>query len=67
MKKTTSAANPDAYAAALDGWRRKCVEALRAAVRSVSTLEEVMKWGHLVYGAESCRIHHLPRTLLREG
>ena len=32
MKKTTPAANPDAYVAALDGWRRERVEALRATV-----------------------------------
>jgi hypothetical protein len=49
MKKMTPAANPDAYVAALRGWRRECVEALRAAVRSVPALEEVVKWGHLVY------------------
>lgn len=49
MKKMTAAASPDAYVSALKGWRRECVEALRAAVRSVSALEEVVKWGHLVY------------------
>ena len=49
MKKITPAASPDAYVAALSGWRRECVESLRAAVRSVSALEEVVKWGHLVY------------------
>lgn len=43
------AANPDAYVNALRGWRRACVESLRAAVRSASVLEEVVKWGHLVY------------------
>lgn len=49
MKKTTPAANPDAYVAALRGWRREYVEALRTTVRSASPLEEVIKWGHLVY------------------
>jgi len=49
MKKMTPAASPDAYVSALKGWRREGVEALRAAVRSVSALEEVVKWGHLVY------------------
>jgi hypothetical protein len=49
MKKSVPAANPDAYVASLDGWRRACVEGLRAAVRSAATLEEVVKWGHLVY------------------
>jgi hypothetical protein len=49
MQKTKPAASPDAYVAALDGWRRKHVEALRAAVRASAALEEVVKWGHLVY------------------
>jgi hypothetical protein len=49
MKKVTPAADPDAYVAALDGWRRACVQELRAAVRDASTIEEVVKWGHLVY------------------
>lgn len=49
MKKMIPAANPDAYVAALDGWRRVCVEELRAAVRGAAALEEVVKWGHLVY------------------
>ena len=49
MKKMTPAANPDAYVAALDGWRRDCVTALRASVRDAARLEEVVKWGHLVY------------------
>jgi hypothetical protein len=49
MKKMTPAANPAAYVAALNGWRRDCVEALRMSVRSASALQEVVKWGHLVY------------------
>ena len=49
MKKMSPAANPDAYVAALKGWRRECVVALRKSVRSASSLEEVVKWGHLVY------------------
>jgi hypothetical protein len=49
MQKSIPAANPDAYVAALSGWRRECVEALRAAVRGAASLEEVVKWGHLVY------------------
>lgn len=44
-----AAATPDAYVAGLDGWRRERVEALRAAVRTVDGLDEVIKWGHLVY------------------
>jgi len=52
MKKMTPAASPDAYVEALDGWRRKIVEALRSTVRAASALEEVVKWGHLVYLAD---------------
>ena len=52
MKKTPPAADPTAYMNALDGWRRECVESLRAAVLSASPLEEVIKWGHLVYFAD---------------
>ncbi|HYC98417.1 DUF1801 domain-containing protein [Brevundimonas sp.] len=49
MQTGPAAANPDAYVAGLDGWRRDRVEALRAAVRAVGGLTEVIKWGHLVY------------------
>ena len=59
MKKSTPAASPDAYVAALDGWRRRCVEGLRAAVRGEPDLEEVVKWGHLVY------FDHGPVLLIR--
>ena len=50
-KKTTPVASSDAYVGALRGWRRECVETLRAAVRSAATLDETIKWGHLVYFA----------------
>lgn len=49
MRKTAPAADPDAYVNALTGWRRDCVEMLRAAVCKVAKLEETIKWGHLVY------------------
>jgi hypothetical protein len=49
MKRSAPAASPDAYVAALTGWRRACVEELRTAVRRAARLEEVVKWGHLVY------------------
>src|SRR4030095_5805201 len=49
MQKEKPAASPDAYVAALVGWRRERVEALRATVRASAVLEEVVKWGHLVY------------------
>ncbi|HEX7374651.1 MAG TPA: DUF1801 domain-containing protein [Steroidobacteraceae bacterium] len=49
MRKQPPAADPDAYVAALKGWQRECVTGLRAVVRSAAKLEEVVKWGHLVY------------------
>jgi hypothetical protein len=49
MQKIVPAANPDAYVAALNGWRHDCVAALRASVLGAAKLEEVVKWGHLVY------------------
>ena len=49
MERGPTAADPDAYVAGLDGWRRDRVEALRAAVLAVDDLTEVIKWGHLVY------------------
>lgn len=49
MKKSPAAASPDAYLAALDGWHRPLVESLRRATLAAGTLEERIKWGHLVY------------------
>jgi hypothetical protein len=49
MRKETPAADPDAYIAALTGWRRECVEEMRATVRAAAAIEEKIKWGHLVY------------------
>jgi hypothetical protein len=49
MKKSVPASSPDAYVAALTGWRRTCVEELRSAVRAAARLEEVIKWGNVVY------------------
>lgn len=49
MKKTIPAENPDAYVAALSGWHKALVEKLRVHVLSAEKLEEVIKWGHLVY------------------
>ena len=49
MKKSVAAENPDAYVAALDGWRRECVVTLRKEVRASAKLDEVIKWAHLVY------------------
>lgn len=49
MKKAAPAATPDAYVAALSGWQRAVVEKLRDAVLGGAALDEVIKWGHLVY------------------
>jgi hypothetical protein len=49
MKKSIPAASPDAYVDALCGWRRVVVQRLRAAVVASANLDEVIKWGHLVY------------------
>jgi hypothetical protein len=51
MQKSTPAANPDEYVAGLSGWRRACVEELRANVRAARGLDEAVKWGHLVYSS----------------
>ncbi len=52
MKRAAPAASPDAYVAALRGWRRTLVDRLRAAAVSVPGLDEVVKWGNLVYLAD---------------
>jgi hypothetical protein len=53
MKKSTPAADPDAYVAALTGWQLPTVKALRKATLAASArLVEVIKWGHIVFYAE---------------
>lgn len=49
MKKQKPAADPDAYVKALRGWKKECVTSLRAAVKKTPGLDEVIKWGHIVY------------------
>jgi hypothetical protein len=49
MKKSIAAESPDAYLASLGGWRRLYAEALRSTVVNAAPLQEVIKWGHLVY------------------
>jgi hypothetical protein len=49
MKRSIPAASPDAYVASLNGWQRSCVEHLRSTVRGNPGLDEIIKWGHLVY------------------
>lgn len=49
MKKVIPAANPAAYVAALDGWRKTLITRLRTQVRAAADFEEIIKWGHIVY------------------
>jgi hypothetical protein len=49
MKKTTPANSPDAYVNSLYGWKKEHAENLKDFVLSVGGLDEVIKWGHLVY------------------
>lgn len=49
MKKSTPASSPAAYVSALSGWQRVTVERLRAVILTFAGLDEVIKWGHLVY------------------
>jgi hypothetical protein len=49
MKKSIPAASPDAYVDGLSAWQRVTVRRLRAAVVANPDLDEVIKWGHLVY------------------
>ena len=51
MKKSTPAASPDAYVAALGGWHKSLVEDLRRSTLAAGGLDERIKWGHLVYFA----------------
>jgi hypothetical protein len=49
MEKSVAAQSPDAYVASLGGWHRRYAEALRSTVVNAAPLQEVIKWGHLVY------------------
>ena len=49
MKKSVAAESPAAYIASLSGWQKRYAEALRATVVDTAPLQEVIKWGHLVY------------------
>lgn len=50
MKNLVTAATPDGYLQALQGWHRQAVAALHGAViEAVPALTAVIKWGHLVY------------------
>jgi hypothetical protein len=48
MKRRISPASAAAYVDGLEGWRRRHVQALRRAAIASATLEERIKWGHLV-------------------
>jgi hypothetical protein len=49
MQKSVPAASPDAYVAALSGWRKALVESLRKSVLAAGKVEERIKWGNLVF------------------
>jgi hypothetical protein len=49
MQKVPPPASPDAYVAGMAGWQADLVTRLRTAALSVGGLDEVIKWGHLVY------------------
>ena len=50
MRRVVPAANPDAYVAALDGWRVEVVRDLRAAVQTAAPqADQIIKWGNLVF------------------
>ena len=50
--RTTPATTPDKYVEGLTGWQRARVGALRAeVVRTEPSLDERLKWGHLVFFA----------------
>lgn len=48
MRKEVPAESPEAYVAALSGWRRNIVDALRAATLAAGNPEARIKWGHIV-------------------
>lgn len=52
MKKSIPAESPEAYVDALTGWRRTLVDSLRASTRAAATLDERIKWEHLVYASK---------------
>jgi len=49
MKRAVPAESPDAYVAALAGWRRTLVDSLRKAAHAAGARDERIKWGHLVF------------------
>ena len=49
MKKSPPAADAQAYLDVLSGWQRLQVQALREATLAAASLDESIKWGHLVY------------------
>jgi len=49
MEKSVPAASPYAYVDGLIGWQKDRVAELRDAVRAAGPMDEIIKWGHLVY------------------
>jgi hypothetical protein len=50
-KRQAVAADPELYVAALSGWQRAIVEALRTAVLGASPVAERIKWTNIVFFA----------------
>ena len=59
MQKVVPAASPDAYVAALSGWRKDLVESLRKSVLAAGKVEERIKWGNVVF------FHEGPIAMIR--
>jgi hypothetical protein len=49
MKKAPPPSSPQAYVSALRGWHRSLVDLLRDTVLASGKVDEVIKWGHIVY------------------
>ena len=50
MKRVVAAPNPDAYVAALEGWRADTVRDLRAIIAAAAPdAGQIIKWGNLVF------------------
>ena len=61
-----NAASPEAYLAGLDGWVQALAASLRTEVLASATLDERLKWGHLVYYADGpvCLVRAEPARVL---
>ena len=56
--KMKAAASPDAFIEELAGWKSDLVALLREAINGAAGLDEIIKWGNLVF------VHHGPCVLI---